>query len=243
MMSNRWFMVWFILLAQATVCTAQPDAARRTESVRQELRGASNRDGARLGRLKMAVRAEVLRRLNSAQWKDSTLLRDLAPTLTGEWSGPLSLIRGPVNGSDVVILGYTIDQGAGARPDAAMAIDAYRKVGDRYEWAAEAGDEFAGSHAKLELLTPPWTDEMWLLCHGQQTGAMQDQEQARVYSFDGQHFKDLWASGQPLRQPAFEIDDSEVSITFGEAGSGRPMILTLALVPQGPMEVSLMPKQ
>jgi len=30
---------------------------------------------------------------------------------------------------------------------------------------------------------------MWLLCHGQQTGAMQDQEQARVYSFDGQHFQ------------------------------------------------------
>jgi hypothetical protein len=152
----------------------------------------------KIDELKGLIRGEILRQLNSGKWTDSTLLTSLSPALTEEWHGPLSLIHKQFNGSDYVIIGYSIRHGGSALPDSTVVIEAYRKAADGYELADQTGDGLANSLAKLEDLQVPWTNEAWFIGHGQQTGVMQYHERVRIYSFDGTRFKELWGH-EPLR--------------------------------------------
>lgn len=97
-----------------------------------------------------------------------------------------------MNGTDFVIAGYSIRHGASALPDSTVVIEAYRKSADGYVLADQTGERLANSISKLEELPCPWTTDVWLLAHGQQTGVMQYHERLRIYSFDGRRFKELW---------------------------------------------------
>ena len=44
-----------------------------------------------------------------------------------------------------------------------------------------------------------------------------------------------------MREATFEITGNEVKITFCDEEAIHTFVLTLALLPQGPMEISLLP--
>lgn len=233
---------------------AQDQLRDRVEKARRELLMYTEDDVKRLrsreyvtGKLRefeALAREEILRNLNSEKWTDSTLRQRLSPVLV---SGPLqlSLIHKLLNGIDVVIVEYSVAHGPSAIPDSTVFIQAYRKVADRYELADQTGDGLANSMPKLEELSAPSGNEVWLLAHGQQTGVMQYHERVRIYSFDGEHFKELWGHEPPLCGAAFKIEKNEIKIDFSdEADTNLPeMVLTLAILPQGPMQISLLRKQ
>jgi hypothetical protein len=241
-----------LALVPSRPSAAQTDVPGRIATAQKELIIGSREDSerqrrpgylaGRIGQLRDLIRDEILRQLNGGQWKDSTLLQNLAPALTKEWNGPLSLIHKQLNGADLVIIGYSIRHGPSAIPDSTVVIEAFRKVADRYELVDQTGEGLANSVPKLEQLSGPWTNEIWILAHGQQTGVMQYHERVRIYSFDGQRFKELWGH-EPLRQATFEAEKGQVKVMFETEEDLQEMVLTLALLPQGPMQISLLPKQ
>lgn len=240
-----------LALAQLTSRGAQSDSAANIEAARKAMLIFSSEDSERLrspdyvsgkiDELKGLIRQEILSKLNRVGWNDSTLLSSLAPALDHE-SYPLSLIHKQLNGIDFVIIGYSIRHGPSAIPYSTVVIDAYLKRGDGYELADQTGEGLANSTPKLEELPCPWTTEVWLLGHGQQTGVMQYHERARIYSFDGQHFKELWGH-DPMREATFQIERNELKIEFVDEPASHAMELTLALLPQGPKEISLVERK
>jgi len=232
--------------------TAQIDVPGRIAAARNELMISSREDSerqrtpgyltGRIGQLRGLIREEILRQLNSGQWKDSTFFQNLSPALSEEWNRPLNLIHKQLNGADVVIIGYSIRHGPSAIPDSTVVIEGFRRAANGYELVDQTGEGLANSVPRLETLPGPATNEIWFLAHGQQTGVMQYHERSRIYGFDGHRFKELWGH-EPLRQATFEIANTEVRVTFEEEESGRQMVLTLALLPQGPTQISLLMKQ
>jgi len=207
----------------------------------ERLRSPGYLDG-RIGQIKDLIRGEILRHLDSTQLSYSTLQQNLASVFPKDWNGPLSLIHKQLNGLDVVIIGYSIRHGLSAIPDSTAVIEAFRKIADRYELVDQTGPRLANSVPKLEELPTPSANEIWILGHGQQTCVMQYHERARIYSFDGHGFKELWGH-EPLRGASFQIEKNEVRITFDKEEGFPEMVLTLALLPQGPREISLLRKQ
>ena len=238
-----------LALTMLPSCIAQQDTAERMRAARNELFTASKEDvqlfrspgylARKINVVRDLMREEILRQLNAGGWSDSTLLKRLPPVTNMEPNIGLGLVHKRLNGVDFVIISYCILHGASAIPDSTDVIDAYRKGADGYELVDQTGDGLANSMPKLEELPSPWTTEIWLLGHGQQTGVMQYHERARIYSFDGQHFKELWGH-EPMRDAKFEIDRNELKIQFVDEEARHVMWLTLALLPQGPKEISLL---
>jgi hypothetical protein len=240
----------FVAVAQLTL-QAQAEKAGRIEAARKELFVNSKEDLQRLHApgylpskitaLRTLIREEILRQLNRSASNDSVLLAGLESALTKD-SKPLSVIHKQLAGAEFIIVGYSIRHGPSAQPDSTVVIEAYRKGPDGYEFVDQTGEGLTNSTSKLEELPSPWTTEIWLLAHGQQTEVMQYHERVQILSFDGVRFKDLW-NHDPLWLPNFLVERNELRITFEKEGGVGQMVLTLALLPQGPKEISLLEKQ
>jgi len=130
-------------------------------------------------------------------------------------------------------------------PDATAVIEAFRTVGNQYEFAAQTGEELENSLVRLEEIPSSASSELWILAHGQMTGVMQYTEKVRIYSFDGKGFKVRWAA-PPKKSPEFRLAKDTVEITYEEEWEKHSplMIQTLALTHEGlVVEKSLVTKK
>jgi hypothetical protein len=255
MMINRCLRIVTLglaLLTNPVLRAAQVDSAQRLRAIQEELLSTTKEDDQRvrrqdfinvkLGEVKRIIREEILRQLNRGMTERATLTAGLPQILTEDGNGPISIIHRQLRGHDVVIVGYTVRHGPSALPDSTAVIEAFRKSLDRYELVDQTGQELANSLPVLEELQGPWTDEIWFIGHGQQTGVMQYHERIGIYSFDGTRFKLLW-SHDPLRNASLELQRNEVKITYVEEEGTPWMVLRLALLPRGPTQISLLQKQ
>ncbi len=200
-----------------------PDLATRLEGIRE------------------STRAETLLILNSGRGTPvdvddqiRSLLREGQPT---------SIIRKRLNGTDFVVVGYSIIHGMSAIPDSAPVIEAFRSNGSMYEAVAHTGEALERSAAKLEELPSPWSTELWILAHGQQSRVMQYHEKIAIYSFDGSRFKELWVAAAPLRSPRFEIAKGALRISYeDEERSGPLLVKTIGLTQSGAVEIGTLPQ-
>jgi hypothetical protein len=142
---------------------------------------------------------------------------------------------------DLVVAGYCILHGGAALPGSTTVLEGFRKVSDKYEARAQAGEALGDSLIRLEELSSPRSDEMWFVAHGQQLQVMQYAEKISIYSFDGVRFNELWALPSK-KQASVQVEKDSVRVTFEDPAREPLMVLTVALTPAGPVEASLLPK-
>ena len=94
-------------------------------------------------------------------------------SLRDDW-GSASVLRENLNGSETVLVGYSIYHGSTAIQDATGVIEAFERRGARYAPVANLTTaDLNGFSVGLERLPSPWSTEMWILAHGHKTQVMQ----------------------------------------------------------------------
>lgn len=228
-------------------------AAQEVMRLRSEILASTDQGNARLttpgyleGHIKdltSAIRREVLERLNKGNEDPEKLRVDLAPLLNDEVAELKgTLLRSSIDGMRVFVIAYSIAHGGMGLPESTAVIEGFRRIAGRYEYAASAGAEMANTSLDLGSLPSPRTNELWLLAHGKQMRVMQYHQRFAIYSFDGFEFHLLWKH-EPLLQSSFQFSNKTLQITYDDAESIAPMILTVELTPGGPVETSRSPKQ
>ncbi len=194
--------------------------------------------------LRKLIRKEILRQLNAGFESADELNTRLLPIIQQEgWKDPTSVFHWKWDGTDSVIVAYSILHGGYGVPDCTAVIEAFRKATDQYDFVAQTGDGMENSRVRVEAIPSPTPREFWMLAHGLMAGVMWDHEKIRIYNFDGRGFNELWATS-PKRAPLFHIGKDSVEIAYGEepeTGSSS-MIQTLALTHAGVVETKLAPK-
>lgn len=228
----------------------QNSQAGRVAQLRREILANSEQDNARLRRngyvaehlneIRSLVRAEILQGLNNGVATDQ-VAEGLRSMLQDDWKAPVSVIHARANGMDLVVAGYCILHGGAALPGSTTVLEGFRKVSDKYEARAQAGEALGDSLIRLEELSSPRSDEMWFVAHGQQLQVMQYAEKISIYSFDGVRFNELWALPSK-KQASVQVEKDSVRVTFEDPAREPLMVLTVALTPAGPVEASLLPK-
>jgi hypothetical protein len=117
-------------------------------------------------------------------------------------------------GELVVTLNHFASGGL-AIPEGIVVIQGFRKEGGQYVFGAGTGDSLFGvmDEKPIEMLKSPVPNEMWLLVSGQVAGFMGYLGRARIYSFDGYGFKELWKPDDRERVK-ITVKDREVRSTF-----------------------------
>jgi hypothetical protein len=89
-----------------------------------------------------------------------------------------------------LVVAYTLVRGP--HNDAAT-VRGYRWNVDRFELAATAGEDFDGYNMFKAELRSPVPGELWLLAWGQAQTFNGKRVRFRIYAFDGQGFRTMWA--------------------------------------------------
>jgi len=197
---------------------AHPDTSERLEEIRQ------------------AVRLELGEIMNAVPTDASTIDDQIRSWLKDQ---RVTVIHDSFNGSEFILVGYSIRHGGSAIPDAAGVIEAYRKAGTRYEWTASAtGGWLDGYTVRLEKLPSPWSTELWVLARGQQTLVMQYHEKMAIYSFNGTELRGLWTGGAARRDASYKIAGNSLFVAWDDESDGTHTWLTqkLYLTPGGVVE-------
>jgi hypothetical protein len=239
-----------LLFVRPARLAPQLNHAGRVTQLRRELLAYTAEDDARLRsngyvaehlkEIRNLVRAEILRGLNNGVATEQ-VAKGLRSMLQDDWNVPVSLIHARINGIDLIVVGYSILHGGAALPGSTTVLEGFRNVRDKYEACAEPGDGASDSLMRLDELPSPRSDEMWFMAHGQQLQVMQYAEKIGIYSFDGVRFNKLWTT-LPKKQASLQVEKDSVRVTFEDPERVSPMVLTVALTPAGPVEVSLLPK-
>jgi hypothetical protein len=113
------------------------------------------------------------------------------------WSGgPPFVFRQEVAGTELIIAVNYFASGALAFPSGVVIIQGFRNQGGQYIFGGEEGQAMCGvlDLRNTQILRSPRPLEVWLLVFGQVGGGfMGDLDRARIYSFDGYRFKEVWA--------------------------------------------------
>ncbi len=104
-----------------------------------------------------------------------------------------------------LVVAYTLLR---AVHDDLPTIRGYRVNFDRLELAATTGDDFKGYGMHESELRSPIAGEFWLLVWGQAIAANGKIVRFRVYAFDGQTFRTVWAPPEELLNAAVRITNS-----------------------------------
>jgi hypothetical protein len=194
--------------------------------------------------LRNLIREEILSRLNSGSEKPADLYLQIRPILEDRPDRPVGVVARRLNGVDAIVIGYSLLFGSSGLPSAATFVEGFRKEGAQYFFADGVGDKLAVAHVQINELHSPWSSELWLLTHGQQTGVMQYHERIAIYSFDGFRFKTLWTSREPKKAPEFEIAKAFVKVTYElePPEFGPRQVEQLDLTPGGIIENAPLPQ-
>jgi len=106
-------------------------------------------------------------------------------------SEPFALSRDLREGP-AVVAAYMLPLGA-ASPQTACTIRGYRNVNGQMLLAATTGSEMDGYFLNTLSLTAPVTGEAWVLAWGKSATFNGTRIRFRLYSFDGEKFKTMWA--------------------------------------------------
>lgn len=116
---------------------------------------------------------------------------------------------------ELLILVSYFSSGAMATPSGIIIIQGFRKEGTDYRFAGETGESVSGvmNLHPLEILPSQISSEMWLLVGGQVGGFMGDLERARIYSFDGYKFRELWKP-EDRQDMEITVNGTEIRATY-----------------------------
>ncbi len=138
------------------------------------------------------------------------------PDLDEPDSGEVHAFRQKTPSGELVVTVNHFSSGGLALPAGVIVIQGFRREGDRFVYAGQTGDSLFGtaSYDDLETLVSPRQNEMWLLVSGRlavtNIGRL---NRARIYSFDGNSFHELW-SPEDREILRFHISGNEVHLTY-----------------------------
>ena len=219
-------------LAQEILTRTQEDVKRVTKEYAEN----------RLSGIRRVVQEQVLETLNQSGSPDDVreTLRAVLGTsnLFGENPRSPFVYKSNLQGVEVLVTGYEWAYGGVGVPWIKVMIDGYRKVGLRYELAAETGEGLEGCDLVLDRLSSPRPNEAWFLAYGHIIGASRYLQPVRIYSFDQYEFKVLWDPGQLKMDPSFEIDKDAVTITYHRDGDREHLFRDIVALSTGGPVVS-----
>jgi len=208
---------------------AQPGGnAQRVERVRallKELAPATNEEYSRitseykerhLSEIRKVIQSGILESLGESDdpTRVAKALQSLADPDGRLPGGSTFVIRAQIAGITGIVVGYPIYYSRSAFPTTRVVIDGYRRTGSVYQLAAETGQALENCGLTLTELESPRSNEAWFLAHGQLYGDQVYHEVARIYSFDGYHFKDVWAPDAAMDHPTFKVSNGAVVIMY-----------------------------
>ena len=110
-----------------------------------------------------------------------------------------------------MIAGYTIARSVHAN---LPTLRAYRWSGGAYELVAvENSHDFDGFNTFGRVLTSPISDEVWILKWGSSQTANGNIVRARIFAFDQERFRTVWAPPEMLNMVP-QITPNGFSITY-----------------------------
>jgi len=147
--------------------------------------------------------AKDLRTVNDAYFFKR--MAELDQTSGAPQQGDSYVFRKSSPAGDVIVTVNGYVTGELATPNRDIVIQGFRKEGGGYVYAGETGESLFSImiYHNLDVLPSPIYNEMWLLVSGQVGGFMGDLEKARIFSFDGYRFEELW---KPEDRLGMEID-------------------------------------
>ena len=131
----------------------------------------------------------------------SAYARSNGLTFAPESGAPPVAFQAHLQAGDVIIIVSRFSLGALVSPSDFVVVQAFRKEGGRYVFAAETGNDLLGISAYRKITLLPAGSaaaNAWLFIQGELSSFREDRERARIYSFDGYRFTTEWKPGDRL---------------------------------------------
>jgi hypothetical protein len=142
-----------------------------------------------------------------------------------EWTNLPYAEKAAVNGHEVMIVAFSVLQGAAAIPEPTPFLQFYVPEGERWRLAAEAPNDLEGRATRVALLKGPVGHEVWLLTWGRRYGDNRAVVSARVYAFDGASVRSIWQRDD-LIGGELAVNDGTVSVSYFQPGRlGDPPVV------------------
>ena len=181
--------------------------------------------------LSVLIRDYTVRELNDTGGDTNQLVKDLRgvediyqrdlweklnPAVSAPDSPFVYAFSRPSPAGELIVTVNHFSTGALVDPPAAIVIQGFRREGAQFIYSAETGDSLFGTstYDDLQMLPSPRETEMWMLISGRQARMnMGRLDRARIYSFDGFRFDELWApeAREILR---FHLSHNELHLTY-----------------------------